>query len=51
MIYQSPHCNVVVLLTDETLIIVPHETCDIPNPELHRRFLAVFNSWGRSKKK
>ena len=50
MIYQGPRCNVVVLLPGEIFIIVPHKMCDVPNPELHRGFLAVFNRWEGSEK-
>ena len=41
MIYQGPRCNVVVLSPEEIFVIVPHRICDLPNPELHRGFLAV----------
>ena len=51
MIYQGPRCNVVVLLPDEIFINVPLKMCGVPNPELRRGFLEVFNRWGRSEKK
>ena len=51
MIYQGPRRNVVVLLPEEMFIIVPYKIYDVPNSELHRGFLAVFNRWGGSEKK
>ena len=51
MIYQGPRRNVVVMSPEEISVIVPHKMCDLPNPELRRFFLAVFNRWGRSEEK
>ena len=51
MIYQGPRCTVVVLLPEEIFIIVPNKMCDLPNTELDRGFLAVFNRWRGSEEK